>query len=323
MSTPAVSVVMPAYNVAGYIEAAVASVLSQDVDLELVVVDDGSTDGTSERLRGIGDPRLRVITQPNSGRPSIARNRGIREARAPILAFLDGDDIYLAGKLRRTLAVLEARADVAFVVHNVWDMDADGTCGSDSYLTRHGFLTQAQPYLEPLGDGHHLGSPRFFAYVSAFFSPFLMSAIVLRRQLLDGQAVWFREDLRCGEDIELWFRLMPQTRTVYIDEYLSAYRYRPDSTTRDTRDYLRGTLQAHEENLARVGPRLTDVERARYVHRIADRYLHLAYAERLAGRATEARANCRRSFAWRKSPQAVMLFMKSFLPLRGESSQAS
>ena len=123
MRTPAVSVVMPAYNVAGYIEAAVGSVLAQDVDLELIVVDDGSTDGTGERLGGIGDPRLRVITQPNSGRPSIARNRGMREARAPILAFLDGDDIYLAGKLRRTLDVFETRADVGFVFHNVWDMD--------------------------------------------------------------------------------------------------------------------------------------------------------------------------------------------------------
>lgn len=319
-----VSVVMPAYNVGAYIEAAIASVLAQDgVTLELIVVNDGSTDDTADRIRGIADPRLRLLEQPNSGRPSIARNRGIREARYPFLAFLDGDDVYLPGRLRKAMGVFEARPELDLVFHDVKRMDADGTIRPGSYLQEHGFLAQAAPYLEAAGPRLHLGSARFAAYVSAFFSPFLMCAMLLRRSLLDAETVWFREDMRCGEDIDLWFRLTPRARVAYLDEPLSTYRYRPDSTTRDARGYLRGTLEAHEANLVRATPGLTEMERQRYVRRIADRHLHLAYAERLAGCPAAARASCRRSFAWRASPQALALFVKTFLPIRAQLEQAS
>jgi glycosyltransferase involved in cell wall biosynthesis len=319
-----VSVVMPAYNVGAYIETAIASVLAQDgVELELIVVNDGSTDDTGERVRRVTDPRVRVIDQANSGRPSIARNRGMREARHPFLAFLDGDDVYLPGRLRRALDVFEARPELDLVFHDIKRMDQDGTVRPGSYLEEHGFPAQAAPYLEAIGPRLYLGGPRFAAYVSAFFSPFLMCAMLLRRSLLDAEPVWFREDMRCGEDIDLWFRLTPRARLAYLDEPLSTYRYRPDSTTRDAREYLRGTLQAHEANVVRATPMLTAMERQRYVRRIADRHLHLAYAERVAGRPVEARASCRRSFAWRPSPQAVTLFVKTFLPPRPQLSQAS
>jgi glycosyltransferase involved in cell wall biosynthesis len=319
-----VSVVMPVYNVGAYVEAAIASVLAQEgVALELIVVNDGSTDDTGERIRRVTDPRLRLFDQANSGRPSVARNRGIREARYPLVAFLDGDDVYLPGRLRRALDVAEARPDIDMVFHDVARMDQDGTLRAGSYLDEHGFPAQARPYLETIGPRLYAGSARFYAYVSAFFSPFMMSAILLRRSVLDTEPVWFREDMRCGEDVDLWLRLTQRARVVYIDEPLSAYRYRPDSTSRDTRDYLSGTLRAHEANLARATPTLTEMERRRYVRRISDRHLHLAYAERLAGRPGAARASCRRSFAWRPSAQAVTLYMKTFLPLRPQARSAS
>jgi hypothetical protein len=201
-------------------------------------------------------------------------------------------------------------------------MDERGTM-KGSYLHGHTFPAQARDYLTSVGGGVYVGSERFAAYISAFFSPFLMSAITLRRSVLDAEPVWFREDMRCGEDVDLWFRLAPRSRIGYIDETLSAYRFRVDSTTRDTRDYLRGTLQAHVANLERMSPALTEPERRRYIHRIADRYLHLAYQERLAGRPGEARANCRRSFSWRPSLQSVTLYLKTFLPRRRDQSRAS
>jgi glycosyltransferase involved in cell wall biosynthesis len=112
---PAVSVVLPAFNRAGTIRAAVESVLRQTfADFELIVVDDGSTDGTLAALDGIADPRLRRIAHPRNLGVSAARNSGLREARATWVAFQDSDDEWLPRKLEKQMACL-AEADTACV----------------------------------------------------------------------------------------------------------------------------------------------------------------------------------------------------------------
>lgn len=96
---PFVSVVIPAYNRAHTITRAITSVLTQDYDrFEIIVVDDGSSDSTCAMVEAMDDPRLRVVTQSNSG-VAAARNRGIAEARGEFIAFLDSDDEWLPGKL--------------------------------------------------------------------------------------------------------------------------------------------------------------------------------------------------------------------------------
>ncbi|WP_299819412.1 glycosyltransferase [uncultured Jannaschia sp.] len=103
---PLVSVVIPTWNRAALVAQAASSVLAQTWrDLELLVVDDGSTDGTAERLARIGDPRLRVIRQSNGG-VARARNRGVAEARGAWIAFLDSDDLWRPEKLARQMALM-------------------------------------------------------------------------------------------------------------------------------------------------------------------------------------------------------------------------
>ena len=105
---PLVSVVIPTYNRLEATERAARSVLAQTHGaLELLVIDDGSTDGTAERVKAIADPRLRVVRQPNGG-VARARNRGLREARGAYVAFLDSDDAWAPEKLARQIAALEA-----------------------------------------------------------------------------------------------------------------------------------------------------------------------------------------------------------------------
>ncbi len=105
---PLVSVVIPTWNRAALAERAARSVLAQSWrDLELVIVDDGSTDGTAERLAAIADPRLRVVRQKNGG-VARARNRGLAEVRGDWIAFLDSDDLWLPEKLARQMAVMLA-----------------------------------------------------------------------------------------------------------------------------------------------------------------------------------------------------------------------
>jgi glycosyltransferase involved in cell wall biosynthesis len=120
------SVVIPAYNHAQYIDAAVRSVLNQTLsDLELIVVDDGSQDDTCARLAAINDPRLSVVTQENQG-AHAAINRGLHMATAPYLAILNSDDVYHVERFARLLPLLEEDASVGLVASHIEIINAQG-----------------------------------------------------------------------------------------------------------------------------------------------------------------------------------------------------
>src|SRR3954464_9718855 len=117
---PTVSVIVPAYNVAPYIRAAIDSALAQTFrDLEVIVVNDGSTDETASIVDACcaADPRVRLIEQPNRGL-SAARNTALAAARGEFLALLDGDDTWDPGFLEAQLAVFGDRPDVSIVTGN-------------------------------------------------------------------------------------------------------------------------------------------------------------------------------------------------------------
>lgn len=109
-AAPTVSVVMPAYNVADYLDKSVGSALSQGVDVEVLIVDDCSTDSTPEAIRRLeaADPRVRGFKLPVNGGPSAARNKGLEEARGEWVAFLDADDWFAPGRLSYLLEVARA-----------------------------------------------------------------------------------------------------------------------------------------------------------------------------------------------------------------------
>ena len=123
-----VSVIIPVFNGERTIAAAIDSALAQEFDggIEVIVVNDGSTDATAEILRDFGD-RIRVIDQPNGG-PAGARNAAVRASHGEYLAFLDADDIWLPGKLRKTLAALdnESGRGAAMAYSDAWKIGAGG-----------------------------------------------------------------------------------------------------------------------------------------------------------------------------------------------------
>lgn len=122
MSTPRVSCIVPVFNGEAYLGEAIESALAQTgAALEIVVVDDGSTDATAAVARSYGDP-VRYVRQANSG-PAAARNRGIEEARGALLAFLDADDLWVPDRLARQAAVLDADPRLSYTVcmiQNFW-----------------------------------------------------------------------------------------------------------------------------------------------------------------------------------------------------------
>ena len=114
---PRISVIIPAYNRAGVISRAIDSVFAQDFsDFELIVVDDGSTDSTVEVARGHDDPRLRLVELGRNRGSNAARNAGIKAASAPLIAFLDSDDIYLPHKLSTVIAEFESNPELDVLV---------------------------------------------------------------------------------------------------------------------------------------------------------------------------------------------------------------
>ena len=114
---PRCSVILPTYNRLATLPRAVASVLSQDMpDFELLIVDDGSTDGTREWLAAQTDPRIRAIMAERNGGPSAARNLGLDAARTTFAAFLDSDDVFRPNRLSRTLEVFEAEPAVVCIL---------------------------------------------------------------------------------------------------------------------------------------------------------------------------------------------------------------
>lgn len=182
---PRVSVIVPVYNGAAHIVETVESVLAQIyTDFELIVVDDGSTDGTAERLRPYRG-RIRLIQQENRG-VSAARNRGLQLALGDFVLFLDGDDLLYPDKLKRQVALLESD-HLLGAVHSGWRL-------VDEY-------------------GRPLRSIRPWQQIPALtlpdwlqWKPVFLGAMLFRRswlQRIDG----FRTDLRQAEDTDFLLRL--------------------------------------------------------------------------------------------------------------------
>jgi glycosyltransferase involved in cell wall biosynthesis len=188
-ATPKVSVVIAAYNAEKFIRETLDSVAAQSLkDLELIVVDDGSTDRTSDILRAFADRRLVMIRQMNKG-VSAARNAGLAVARAPYIFFLDADDILLPDALRRMVATLDQMPrHVACFAHHI-RIAEDGAALSTPADLRW--------KLFPASDTlRHLTAKNFIA----------CGAICIRTDVARAVA-GFNPALKLGEDWEFWCRL--------------------------------------------------------------------------------------------------------------------
>jgi glycosyltransferase involved in cell wall biosynthesis len=202
-SHSAISVVIPTYNRADLLGEAIDSVLAQDwPNLEVVVVDDGSTDPTPELLSSFGD-RLRVIRQENAGE-SNARNTGIRAARHDLVALLDSDNRWLPGKLRRQMELFLAdpAPDFTFTAYTAFgDVQRED-------VVLDGWKPTQEGALEQLLAGCRINT----------------STVVATRESLISAGL-FDEGLRCAQDYELWLRVAVEGRRIaYLPEPLTEYR---------------------------------------------------------------------------------------------------
>ncbi|MBB3170080.1 glycosyltransferase family 2 protein [Simiduia aestuariiviva] len=216
---PQVSVVMSAYNTAEYIGAAIDSVLNQTVsNLELIVVDDGSTDQTATVIeRYLSSGRVYYKKIENSGSPN-ARNVGIKMAKAPYIAFIDSDDLWPLDKLDRQLAIITKVRDTAvlgavqrFLITETGDRQLLSTSYPPEKLTN----TQYLDALLSLG----------LNQMSCFNTILAPTEIIQREGLWDPR-------FKTAHDWENWLRLSKALDFKAIQEPLYFYRKHPTSTTR-------------------------------------------------------------------------------------------
>ena len=209
MTPPAVSVLMGVWNGAPQVGEAAESILSQTMtDLELIVVDDDSTDATPAILGSFHDPRLQVLRRARGGLTS-ALNAALRLARAPLLARLDADDVALPERLERQLAFLSAHPEIGLCGTAAREVDASG---------------RAVAVVRPPADD--AGIRR--ALIRR--NPFVHSSVVMRRAAVE-QAGGYDEAFPVAQDYDLWMRMSRVTRMANLSEPLVVRRLRPGRVT--------------------------------------------------------------------------------------------
>lgn len=204
------SVVIPAYNAARYLASSIRSALCQTfADVEVVVVDDGSTDRTAEVMESFGD-RIIGICQPNQG-PSVARNVGLKAASGAYVAFLDADDLWMPRRLERMIGRLEEDHAVGFVT-------------SDAYVIQEDAPTSLR-YYETLADPGPFAAPNQDYWIAR--GNFVFTGVVARTELFDRHGT-FRPKI-LAEDWDLWARfILGGERAGLVDIPLGYYRVRKD-----------------------------------------------------------------------------------------------
>lgn len=302
--SPRLSIIIPAYNVGDFIVPAVESALDQTYrDLEVIVVDDGSTDATSTRIADLAarrsDARLRIVRQDNGGL-AAARNRGIAEARGEYIGFLDGDDLWRADKATTHIAL----------------MDSDPTIGlsfsASQLLEEDGRLTgsiqspdKLEPTLHQMILRNHVGNG---------------STPVVRRSCFETVG-GFREDLRSCEDYEMWCRILWLTdaSAVGLTIPLTFYRMRKSSLSYDVDRFVREIDAALDiiQSSMRELPRDL-ISRAR-----AEHYRIAARKAALAGRTAKARDLLKHVFRIRPmifltDRRAAATLVSLFMPAEGK-----
>src|SRR5712692_4558912 len=233
---PRVSAIIPAYNGEAFVADAIESVLAQTISVdEIVVIDDGSTDGTAEVAQRYASRGVRCIRQENRGL-SAARNRGIAETSGELVAFLDCDDTWLPGKTALQTEHLMARPQVGLVAGHIWWWDPQS---NRRWLQRFDDAPGARLWRE-LMIRNCVGNA---------------SGVMVRRRTLeevggfDPKQIW-------AEDWEMWMRVLSRWQIGFIDQPMIVYRTVSTSLTHQRRwDRVHGYFELSCESIRKFSPR--------------------------------------------------------------------
>ncbi|MEA3489047.1 MAG: glycosyltransferase [Candidatus Omnitrophota bacterium] len=280
-----VSVIVPTYNRAGLIGRAVKIVLKQTyADLEVIVVDDGSTDNTEEIVKDIRDERVRYIKHSHNRGLSSARNTGIREACGRYIAFQDDDDIWMPGKLEKQMSLFRDAPPEVGVVY-----------GSTLRIFEGKKVHVPSRGLQPKeGDLYGiLLKSNFISIVSA----------VVKRECFE-KAGMFDESLPNLEDWDLWLRVSKYYHFRYLDEAVATVYFTRQSITADNSSFIKAMeliLDRHQD----------DYEK--HKKELSNQYMRLGHRHCICGRGDAGRKHFLKAFtAYPLNVKSLLTFLLSF-----------
>lgn len=253
-ATKLVSIIVPAYNAERYLADAVQSALAQtNANVEVLVVNDGSTDGTGTLADALAakDARVRVIHQSNGGLPA-ARNAGLRVARGEYISFLDADDVFLPEKSHAQAQFLDTHPECDLVYSDI--------CYADEALRATRMHVRGVP-------------PVPFGALYVYRNWFATTAVLLRASLVRAVGE-FDESLVGSEDWDYWIRCARHGTFGYLPGAVALYRFHGDQMHRATEKMRRAELQVVAKHYAH--------DPARY--RVAKGARHWEYARNHYGR---------------------------------------
>jgi len=206
-----VSVVIPTYNYGHYLGDAIVSVLRQSYeDLELIIVDDGSTDDTRSLIRRYSDPRITWYFQPHKG-ISAARNFGIHQSRGEYIAFLDADDYWAPTKIDEQVNSIRSQNEVGLIYSGFFLIDQGG-----QIIAKRSPVKVFDPPLKTLLLGNIISGSSSTAFVPRYVFD------------IAGE---FDEQIKGGEDWDMWIRISEKFKILAIDEPLAFIRLHSQNTT--------------------------------------------------------------------------------------------
>lgn len=325
---PKVSVIIPAYNCGAYIAQAIQSVLNQSHrNLEIIVVDDGSSDNTLQALAPYLE-QIQLLRQTNSG-VATARNTGLRAARGEFLAFLDADDWWTPYRISTQLAALELFPNAGLVFSDFAVVDQNGTLrmprgirwkygsmGDEKAAAWEKIFSDSSSIMWQRGNDaqekvltyHGSILPRLFQ--GNFINT---CSVLLKREVFD-QIGEFDPNLQTEEDYEYWLRVTHKWSAIYVDYPLVTFRLSPGQLTRTDND------ERVAKNIFAVIQRTSTAMSAhlqphQVAMRFAQMYLRLGVIALRAGRGSEARLYLKKNLRGRPiSWLAWTLYLFTFLP---------
>lgn len=251
-----VSVILPNYNGAKYLKQSIESVLKQTYsNLELILIDDASTDDSSSIISGFSDERIRVIKMPENGQICKALNKGLEQAQGEYIGRIDSDDVWKQNKLEKQIEFMDKHKDIGACFSYVNLIDEKGNCANGRYeelykLFQPQFKTQKEWIQFFVFSGNCLSHP----------------SALIRKSVIDEVGNYNLAFVQ-GQDYELWMRIVLKYNLYVYPETLVKYRWTPelkDNISSNTED---NNTRFYNENLLavyRLFQRITNQEFIEY-----------------------------------------------------------
>jgi glycosyltransferase involved in cell wall biosynthesis len=200
------SIIIPLHNKANYVKKSIISVLEQTYEnFELIIINDGSTDNSLSVIQQFTDPRIEIISQQNQG-VSAARNYGVKIAKYNNIAFLDADDWWAPNFLQEMANALK-------------DFPEAGIYGCKYYWVKNGVLKTS---INQMNDDFRGYIDYFETYMHAWWMPLTSISVVIKKKIFE-EMEGFKENLKFGEDFELWIRIILRYKLAYVNKPIAYY----------------------------------------------------------------------------------------------------